>query len=97
MSNFKLSDFQGRLHKDIPLIKIQGIDLFNFRAWTYLEEDLEKADYPFQLPDRDYINLNIDSEIHGVGGNDGWGARTMDQYTVDGNKERSFEFIIEAI
>lgn len=83
--------------KDIPLIKIQGIDLFNFRAWTYLEEDLEKADYPFQLPDRDYINLNIDSEIHGVGGNDGWGARTMDQYTVDGNKERSFEFIIEAI
>lgn len=82
---------------DMPLIKIQGIDLFNFRAWTYLEEDLEKADYPFQLPERDYINLNIDSEIHGVGGNDGWGARTMDQYTIDGNKERSFEFIIEAL
>ena len=51
--------------------------------------------HPFDLPDRDYINVNIDYKIHGVGGNDGWGARTMDAYTIDANQAYSFGFILE--
>lgn len=76
-------------------IKITGLQTLNFRAWPYSEEDLEAAMHPFDLPQRDYINVNIDFQIHGVGGNDGWGARTMDQYTIDPDQPYSFGFILE--
>ena len=76
-------------------IKVTGLQDLNFRAWPYSEEDLEAAMHPFDLPQRDYINVNIDFKIHGVGGNDGWGARTMDQYTIDPNQPYRFGFILE--
>lgn len=76
-------------------IKVTGLQELNFRAWPYCEEDLEAAMHPFDLPQRDYINVNIDFRIHGVGGNDGWGARTMDQYTIDPNQTYRFGFILE--
>jgi beta-galactosidase len=44
---------------------------------------------------RDLINLKIDLNIHGVGGDDAWGARTMEKYTIDGNKPYSYGFILE--
>lgn len=53
---------------------------FNARIWNYSEDDLEKARHGYELPERDYLNINIDSEIIGVGGNDAWGARTEPQY-----------------
>lgn len=76
-------------------IKVTGLQELNFRAWPYSEEDLEAAMHPFDLPQRDYINVNIDFRIHGVGGNDGWGARTMDRYTIDPNQPYRFGFILE--
>ncbi len=76
-------------------IKISGLQELNFRAWPYSEEDLEASTHPYDLPSRDYINVNIDYKIHGVGGNDGWGARTMDAYTIDANQPYSFGFILE--
>ena len=66
-----------------------------FRAWPYTEEDLEKAQHPYELPHRDFINLNIDLNIHGVGGNNSWGARTLDKYTIDGNQAYKYGFILE--
>ena len=53
---------------------------FNARIWNYSEEDLENARHGYELPERDYLNINLDSEIIGVGGNDAWGARTEPQY-----------------
>ena len=85
---FSLSDGSLRLN-------IRGLQELNFRAWPYSEEDLEGSRHPFEIPDRDYINLNIDYKIHGVGGNDGWGARTMDAYTIDANQPYSFGFIMD--
>ena len=76
-------------------IRIRGLQELNFRAWPYSEDDLEGSRHPFDLPARDYINVNIDYRIHGVGGNDGWGARTMDAYTIDANQAYSFGFILE--
>ena len=53
---------------------------FNLRIWDYSEEDLEGARHGYELPHRDYLNINIDKEIIGVGGNDAWGAKTEPQY-----------------
>ena len=76
-------------------IKVTGLQALCFRAWPYIEEDLEKARHPYELPQRDFINLNIDLNIHGVGGNDSWGARTLDKYTIDGNQSYKYGFILE--
>ena len=77
-------------------IFVSGLQNLCFRAWPYDEEDLERARHPFEIPARDYINVNIDLNIHGVGGNDAWGARTMEKYTIDGNTSYRFGFILEA-
>ena len=76
-------------------IRVTGLQPLCFRAWSYTEDDLENANHGYELPDRDFINLNIDLNIHGVGGNDAWGARTLDKYTIDGNKPYSYGFIME--
>lgn len=68
-----------------------------FHAWNYTEEELEKAKHGFELPQRDFINLNIDLNVHGVGGNDSWGAKTMEKYTIDGNKPYQYGFVMEYV
>jgi len=78
-------------------IKITGLQPLNFRAWPYSEDDLENALHDYQLPKRDFINLNIDLNIHGVGGDDTWGSKTMEKYTNPGNKSYHFGFIMEYI
>jgi len=78
-------------------IRITGLQRLCFRAWPYSEDDLEEAGHPHELPNRDFINLNIDLTIHGVGGNDSWGARTLDEYTLPGNAPYSYGFILEHI
>ena len=68
---------------------------FNFRAWNYGEDEIDRQPrHPHEVVRAGYVNLNIDLDIHGVGGNDAWGARTIDKYTVDGNQPRHFEFEI---
>jgi beta-galactosidase len=78
-------------------IKITGLQPLNFRAWPYTEDDLENTRHNYQLPKREFINLNIDLNIHGVGGDDTWGAKTMEKYTNSGNKPYHFGFIMEYI
>ncbi len=76
-------------------IKITGLQPLCFRAWPYTEDDLEAARHDYELPKRDFINLNIDLNIHGVGGDDSWGAKTMDKYTIPGNKPYKYGFVLE--
>ena len=78
-------------------IKVTGLQPLNFRAWPYTEEDLENTKHDYQLPKRDFVNLNVDLNIHGVGGDDTWGAKTMDKYTNSGNKSYQYGFIMEVI
>lgn len=59
-----------------------------------MEDDLENTPHLYQLPRRGFVNINIDWNIHGVGGDDAWGARTMDKYTIDGNKPYQYGFIM---
>ena len=80
---------------DTNLIRITGLQPMCFRVWPYSEDDLERTDHDYKLPVRDFININIDLNIHGVGGDDTWGAKTMEKYTIPGNKPYSYGFILE--
>lgn len=75
-------------------LRVSSAVPFNFRAWNYPEEALDAALHPHEIKRGDCINVNIDLKIHGVGGNDSWGARTLDKYTIDGNRMYEFDFRI---
>ncbi|MBR8535887.1 DUF4981 domain-containing protein [Carboxylicivirga sediminis] len=77
-------------------LDISGMQPFNVRAWSCLEEDIESVEHHFEVMERDFININIDYKIHGVGGDDSWGARTHKEYWVDGNREYQFGFVIKS-
>ena len=74
-------------------IRIDGCQPLCIRVWDYGEEDLTVG-HPYELKHRDFINLNIDLNLHGVGGVDTWGGRTLDKYTIDANQPRSYSFIL---
>ena len=74
-------------------IRIDGCQPLCIRAWDYGEEDLTVG-HPYELKHRDFINLNIDLNLHGVGGVDTWGGRTLDKYTIDANQPMSYSFIL---
>ena len=76
-------------------LKIDGDTPLCIRAWDYGEEDLEKAAHPHELTRGGFVNLNIDLNLHGVGGVDTWGQPTLPQYTIDGNKPYKYGFIIK--
>jgi beta-galactosidase len=87
---FKLSPLTSHLS---PL-RIIGCQPLCIRAWDYGEEDLEKAKHPHEIQRGRFVNLNIDLNVHGVGGIDTWGSRTLPQYTIDGNKPYHYSFIL---
>ena len=76
------------------LLRIDGCQPLCIRAWDYGEENLEGAGHPHEVTRGQFVNLNIDLNVHGVGGIDTWGARTLPQYTIDGNQPHRYAFIL---
>ena len=76
------------------LLHIDGLQPLCIRAWDYGEEDLEGARHPEDIQRGRFVNLNIDLNVHGVGGVDTWGQRTLPQYTIDGNKPYHYAYIL---
>ncbi|MBQ8990626.1 MAG: hypothetical protein IJ084_01290 [Prevotella sp.] len=78
-------------------MRIEGHQPLCIRAWDYGEEDLESAAHPYEIQRGRFVNLNIDLNVHGVGGIDTWGQRTLPQYTIDGNKPYHYTFTLSFI
>ena len=86
---FEITDPQGRG------LKISMLDEpFSFSTWPYTLNDLETATHNYELPHRDFNTVFIDSKLHGVGGDNSWGALTHPQYTLPGNQPYTLKFII---
>ena len=87
-----------------PRLRIEGLQPLCIRAWDYGEEDLEiqpvgategmGVRHPHEILRGRFVNLNIDLNIHGVGGVDSWGQPTLPQYTIDGNQSYHYAFIL---
>ena len=78
-------------------INIQGCQPLCIRAWDYGEEDLEGVRHPDEINRGRFVNLNIDLNIHGVGGADTWGKRTLPPYTIDGNRSYHYAFMMDFV
>lgn len=90
---FQLSN----LNSQLSTLRIEGHQPLCIRAWDYGEEDLESAAHPYEIQRGRFVNLNIDLNVHGVGGIDTWGQRTLPQYTIDGNKPYHYTFTLSFI
>lgn len=76
-------------------ICIEGLQPLCIRAWDYGEEDLAVAKHPYQIKRGEFVNINIDLNLNGVAGADGWGAKPLEQYTVKGNQPHKYSFILK--
>ena len=86
---FKIGNDQCTLH-------IKGCQPLCIRAWDYGEEDIDaQPRHPADIQRGRFVNLNIDLNIHGVGGVDTWGQRTLPQYTIDPNRPYHLAFLLE--
>ena len=66
---------------------------FNFSAWNYTQEMIHGAQHTDELVKSDYITLNIDHKVLGLGSNS-WGSEVLDSYRVFfDNFEYSFTMI----
>ena len=84
---FEISSLQRKL-------RIEGCQPLCIRAWDYGEENLTDVHHPQDVTRGRFVNLNIDLNLHGVGGVDTWGARTLPQYTIPGDKPYHYSFIL---
>ena len=78
-------------------LKVSGAD-FQFSAYPYTTENLEKAQLVCELEDAGYLTLNLDHRQMGVGGFNSWSmkAAPQEQYRVPA-KDYSYSFVIEGI
>ena len=77
------------------IVRIDGLQPLCISTWDYGDEDLGPL-HPHEVPRGRFVNVNIDLNVHGVGGTDTWGKRTLPQYTIDGNQPYSFSFVLSA-
>ena len=76
-------------------VRIEGLQPLCVSAWDYGDEDLGLL-HPHEVPRGRFVCVNIDLNVHGVGGTDTWGKRTLPKYTIDGNLPHHFAFILSA-
>ncbi len=76
-------------------ILIEGCQPLCMRVWDYGEEDLDTA-HPFEIQRGRFINVNIDLNIHGVGGRDARGGERLQQFTMEGGLPQRYSFILSS-
>ena len=78
-------------------ILVNAFEPFNFSTLPFTGKDMAAASHTYLLPKRDYVTVHLDSAIHGVGGDNSWGARTHPEYTVPGNERHSLGFTLKPL
>ena len=74
-------------------VRIDGCQPLCVSAWDYGEEDLGPL-HPHEVERGRFVNVSISLNVHGVGGTDTWGKRTLPQYTIDANQPMHFGFVL---
>ncbi len=92
-----LSDNRGN---GIKIIQTDEDIPFCFSARNYTNEDLtiesRGIKHTYEIAPRDFVELNIDYKQMGVGGDDSWGARTHEKYTLF-PQNYEYSFVIEPV
>lgn len=60
----------------------------------YTPHELENARHIYELPPVNYSVVKLAKEQMGIGGDDSWGARPHDEYTIPSDKAHEFSFVM---
>ncbi len=66
-------------------IRFTADTVLQFVAHDYTDEDLENAAHDHEIPHRDFIEVQLDHQQMGVGGDNAWGAEVHEEYWVKAN------------
>lgn len=88
--------FSGSSIADLQITSLNGK---NFELSTYpcLQEDIEQASHPHQLPNRNFKIVNVSAMNYGVGGVNSWGSVPEEKARITSGKTYKFAFTISAI
>jgi len=75
-------------------VRVEGARPLSVSAWPFTIADVEAAMHPYELPRRDFNTVFVDDRLHGVGGDNSWGALTHPQYTLPGDRPYRLGFTI---
>jgi beta-galactosidase len=65
---------------------VKADSLVNVSAHNYTQPDLEKANHTNEVPVKHIVEIHVDLQQMGVGGDTSWGAYTHDQYRLLGDE-----------
>ncbi|RIX51278.1 DUF4981 domain-containing protein [Paenibacillus nanensis] len=63
----------------------------------YTAFELESAQHVYELPPVHYTVVTVAGRQMGVGGDDSWGAPVHEEFTIPGDRDLSFSFVIERV
>ncbi len=63
---------------------------FGVSAWPYSATDLATSPHHYQLPQRDFITVNVDGAQMGVGGDNSWGLPVLKPYRLKAGQSHRF-------
>ena len=68
-----------------------------FSALPYTPHELENAAHHYELPKSMHTVLKMSLRQMGIGGDDSWGACTLDEYLIPSHENMSFKWSMKAI
>lgn len=75
-------------------IKVTGVKPLSMSAWPWSMDDLDATSHSHELPERDFVTLNIDHMQMGVGGDNSWGHKVRPQYSIPSGKNYDYSFVL---
>ena len=84
-------------NKDGKGLMVVGNPHFEFSAQHYSPEQMTRVEVPWDLKREKDIVLRVELHQMGLGGIQSWGARPLDAYTLNANKEYSHMFRISPV
>ena len=73
-------------------LKIVGQPTVELSALPYTPSELEEASHGYKLPDSNQTVVRIDCKQMGVGGDDSWGQKTHEEFTLYADQEYHYVF-----
>ena len=77
-------------------IRFTADTVLQFIAHDYTDEDLEIAEHDHEIVRQDFIELQLDHQQMGIGGDNGWGAEVHEKYWVKAKPYR-YALMIQTI
>jgi beta-galactosidase len=83
-------------NKGIGLM-IKGEPTIELNVLQYTPEELEAYDHPYKLPKSENVVVRVNHKQMGVGGDDTWGGKTHEEFTLYANKSYNYSYVIQGI